>query len=160
MEISGISSTDPLAAAFGTSEEMGEDTFMQLLVTQLQNQDPLNPTQNEEMIAQLAQFSSLEQLSELNDNILGLAVLQQSNALMEQLTSSSALIGQSVKYVDPTTGDEGWGTVGSVKIVDGLAVLSIDGGDVPLANVLEVGTDPQTGSDGDGSDGDGSGEGA
>ena len=150
MEISGISSTDPLAAAFDTTNDLGEDAFMNLLVTQLKNQDPLNPTQNEEMIAQLAQFSSLEQLSELNDNILGLAVLQQSNALMDQLTSSSSLIGESVKYVDPESGTESWGTVSSVKIVDGLAVLSIDGGDVPLANVLEVGPGGDGGGEGGG----------
>lgn len=141
MQITGTSSSDPLSlqSAFGNAAELGEDAFMQLLVTQLKNQDPLNPTQNEEMIAQLAQFSSLEQLNELNDNILGLAVLQQSNALMEQLTSSSALIGQAVEYVDPVTNAETWGRVASVKIVDGLAVLSIGGQDVPLGNVLQVG---------------------
>jgi flagellar basal-body rod modification protein FlgD len=140
MQISGTSSSDPLSYASPLAAgELGEDAFMQLLVTQLKNQDPLNPTQNTEMIAQLAQFSSLEQLSELNDNILGLAVLQQSNALMDQLTSSSGLIGQSVQYVDPTSGAETWGRVASVKIVDGLAVLRIGGEDVPLGNVLEVG---------------------
>lgn len=141
MEITGIDSSDPLsyASSLAATDDLGEDAFMQLLVTQLKHQDPLNPAKNEEMIAQLAQFSSLEQLNELNDNILGLAVLQQSNALMDQLTSSSALIGQSVEYLDPQTGSEIWGNVTSVKIVDGLAVLSIDGKDVPLGNVLEVG---------------------
>jgi len=141
MEISGTSASDPqsLAPQLSAAADLGEDAFMSLLVAQLKNQDPLNPTENSEMIAQLAQFSSLEQLNELNDNILGLAVLQQSNALMDQLTSSSALIGQSVKYLDPTSGTETWGQVSSVKIVDGLAVLSIDDKDVPLGNVLEVG---------------------
>ena len=141
MEISGTSASDPqfFSPQLSAAQDLGEDSFMKLLVTQLKNQDPLNPTQNTEMIAQLAQFSSLEQLNALNDNILGLAVLQQSNALMDQLTSSSALIGQSVQYIDPTTGTETWGQVASVKIVDGLAVLSIDDKDVPLGNVLEVG---------------------
>ena len=140
MNITGVSAADPLSysSALDTSD-LGEDAFMQLLVTQLKHQDPLDPAKNEDMLAQLAQFSSLEQLGELNDNIVGLAVLQQSNALMDQLTSSSALIGQSVKYVDPATEAEVWGNVASVKIVDGLAVLSIDGKDVPLGNVLEVG---------------------
>lgn len=139
MEINGISASDPI---FGTqttsSQELGRDTFMTLLVAQLENQDPMAPTSNDEMLAQLAQFSSLEQLEELNDNMVGLAVLQQSNALMEQLTSSSALIGQHVKYTDPTSGKAAWGDVGSVKISEGLAVLSIGGNDVPLVNVLEV----------------------
>jgi len=146
MEIPGISASDPIYGTSQASEsQLGKDAFMKLLVSQLKNQDPLAPAQNEEMLAQLAQFSSLEQMSELNDNIVGLAVLQQSNALMSQLTSSSALIGQNVKYTDPATGDERWGTVSSVTIEDGLAVLSIGGADVPLTGVLEVGPPPDTG---------------
>lgn len=139
MDISGISAGDPI---YGTQTEskdaLGRDSFMALLVSQLKNQDPLAPTSNDEMLAQLAQFSSLEQLEELNDNLVGLAVLQQSNALMDQLTSSSALIGQHVKYTDPDSGADAWGDVGSVKITEGLAVLNIGGKDVPLVNVLEV----------------------
>lgn len=121
-----------------SSESLGKDAFMQLLVSQMRNQDPMSPTSNEDFIAQLAQFSSLEQMEELNGNILGLAVLQQSNALMAQLTDSAALIGKEVRYVDPTSGDELTGSVTSVKIEDGLAVLNIDGEDVPLGNVTEI----------------------
>jgi flagellar basal-body rod modification protein FlgD len=44
---------------------MGQDEFLKLLVTQLQHQDPLNPIENEDFIAQTAQFSQLEQLSKL-----------------------------------------------------------------------------------------------
>ena len=143
MQIPGILASDPLTGAKGPSEsQLGKDSFMRLLVNQLKNQDPLAPAQNEEMLAQLAQFSSLEQMTELNDNIVGLAVLQQSNALMSQLTSSSALIGQNVRYSDPATGEARWGSVASVKIEEGLAVLNIGGENVPLANVLEVGPPP------------------
>jgi flagellar basal-body rod modification protein FlgD len=46
--------------------EMGKDEFLTLLVVQMQNQDPLSPVDNKEMIAQLAQFSSLEQMQNLN----------------------------------------------------------------------------------------------
>jgi flagellar basal-body rod modification protein FlgD len=139
MDISGISANDPIYGTQTSSKDaLGRDSFMSLLVSQLKNQDPLAPTSNDEMLAQLAQFSSLEQLEELNDNLVGLAVLQQSNALMDQLTSSSALIGQHVKYTDPDSGNDAWGDVGSVKITEGLAVLNIGGKDVPLVNVLEV----------------------
>lgn len=143
MDITGISSNDPITGSSATSEgALGRDSFMELLVAQLENQDPLSPSTNEDLIAQLAQFSSLEEMEELNDNIVGLAVLQQSNALMSQLTNSSALIDKSVKYVDPSTDAEAWGRVESVKIENGEAVLRIGGQDVPLTNVLEIGPAP------------------
>jgi flagellar basal-body rod modification protein FlgD len=146
MQISGTSSSDPITSATSGDGKnaLGKDSFMKLLAAQMSNQDPMAPTENSAMLAQLAQFSSLEQMQQLNDNIVGLAVLQQSNALMQQLTDSSALIGKSVEYIDPTTQAKQWGEVGSVRIVDGLAQLQIDGADVPLANVTEIGTPPVT----------------
>ena len=146
MGIDGINSNDPISSlgggtgtgATGDASSLGKDAFLQLLVSQMKNQDPMAPTDNQAFIAQLAQFSSLEQMQKVNDNLLGLAVLQQSNALMSQLTQSSGLIGKDVRYVDPSTNEEAVGTVSTVKIQDGLAVLNIDGNDVPLGNVTEV----------------------
>lgn len=117
---------------------LDKDAFMNLLVHQLKNQDPLEPIANEDFIAQLAGFSSLEQMETLNENIVGMVLLQQSNALLQQLTDSSSMIGKTVAYVDPASGAELTGTVTSVKVSDGLAVLGIGGGEVPLANVNEI----------------------
>jgi len=141
--IEGISANDPV---YGSTAEgglhpqksLGKDAFMKLLVEQLKNQDPLAPTNNEQFVAQLAQFSSLEQMQEVNDNLIGLAVLQQGNALISQLTDSSALIGKNVHFEDPDTGELTLGTVSSVKLEEGLAILRINGKDVPLGNVAEV----------------------
>lgn len=140
MPISNVQSTNaPSTTSTGAANaSLGKDSFMKLLVNQIKNQDPLSPTDNSTFVAQLAQFSSLEQMQELNSNIVGLAVLQQNNALMSQLTQSSGLIGQEVRYVDPTTQTPMVGTVGSVKIENDLAVLSINGQSIPLANVTEV----------------------
>lgn len=140
MNIAGISSTDSPYSASTLPEkgELDKDAFMQLLVTQLKNQDPLEPTQNEEFIAQLANFSSLEQMEQLNENVISMVLLNQSNALMDQLTSSSALIGQNVKYEEPSIGTPLSGVVTSVKVSDGAAILNIDGNDIPLTNVTEV----------------------
>ena len=57
---------------------MGKEDFLSLLITQLQNQDPLNPTDSTEFTAQLAQFSSLEQLGNVNDSLMELKNLQAS----------------------------------------------------------------------------------
>jgi flagellar basal-body rod modification protein FlgD len=130
-----------------TTSDLGKDAFLKLLVTQLQNQDPINPTSNEQFVAQLAQFSTLEETQAVNENLVALALLQQGNALMDQLTNSSALIGKGVRYTHPTTLESVQGVVDSVKIEDGAAVLRIDGLDVPLTSVTEV-----TGAPGDGSD--------
>lgn len=152
MQLSGISAND---TAFGavtnaSTDSLGKDSFMTLLVEQLKNQDPLKPTANEQFVAELANFSTLEEMEELNENILGMVVLQQSNALLSQLTESSALIGQQVKFFDFGTQSVLEGEVESVKIEDGLALLRVNGQDVPLANVTQVLGE----SDGEGDDAD------
>ena len=55
------------------SQELGKTEFLKLLVTQLENQDPMNPIDNQEFIAQLATFSSLEQLISINSAVTKLA---------------------------------------------------------------------------------------
>src|SRR5210317_754089 len=64
--------------AGGKSNVMGKDDFLNLLITQLQNQDPLKPTDSTEFTAQLAQFSSLEQLGNVNENLKQLQDFQAS----------------------------------------------------------------------------------
>jgi flagellar basal-body rod modification protein FlgD len=141
MDLSAIAASDP--SAFGAAaglptQALDKTAFMELLVAQLQNQDPLEPASNEEFIGQLASFSSLEQLENLNDNFMTMVLLNQSNALLGQMTEGSALIGQTVSWLDPTTGEGGTGVVDSVKIVDGTAFLSVDGQDIALIDVTEV----------------------
>ena len=155
MDLTGISANDP---AFGqtsgvASQELDRDAFMQLLVAQLENQDPLSPTANEDFLAQLSSFSSLEQLEQMNDSIYAMISLNQSNALLSQLTQGSALIGKEVTWTDFETGVEQTGPVESVKIVDGVAFLHVDGQDVPLAAVGEIVGDATDGDD-SGEDGD------
>ena len=158
MSIPGINNNDTIYADAVGGSQMGKEAFMELLVQQLKNQDPLSPMDNDKFIAQLTQLSSLEGIQNLNDNMVGLAMLQQGNALMSQLTQSSALIGKEVTYIDLNTGEEQTGTVLSVKIEDGLAVLNIDGEDVPLASVVEI-TEGDSTVDGDTDSGDESDEG-
>ena len=71
-------STGTTQAPVNASQELDRDAFLNLLITQLQNQDPLNPTDSVEFTAQLAQFSSLEQLGNVNDNLKQLQDFQAS----------------------------------------------------------------------------------
>lgn len=109
------------------SSELGKDEFLKLLVCQLQNQDPLNPQDDTSFIAQLAQFSSLEQM-------------QNMNATMTN-TSAYTLVGKEV--IVQTTDSSGAtkevrGTVDSVKVQNGNATLCIDGVNYDLDDLIEV----------------------
>jgi len=91
-----------ITSATRGSDIMGKDAFLQLLVTQLKNQDPLQPMDNTEFVAQLAQFSSLEQVQNLNDlmsqnNDLTLSV---HNALMTDLIGKVVTVDSDQVYWD------------------------------------------------------------
>ena len=137
--IDGISveSANSSFASTSAQQTLDKDAFTQLLVTQLQNQDPLSPSTNEELAAQLAQFSSLEQMELVNENIVGLARLEQGNALVDQITGDAGLVGQRVSYAGQN-GQLVAGDVEYAKVQDGQILLGIDGVDVPLAQVAEV----------------------
>jgi len=86
-EVSGVTSKES-NSSYEIGGELGKNEFMKLLVTQLQNQDPLDPMESHEYIAQLAQFSSLEQLQNINDKL---------DNLTEELASASNLIDRDVE---------------------------------------------------------------
>jgi flagellar basal-body rod modification protein FlgD len=159
MTISGIQSTDPnygiTSAAATASQKLDKHAFLKLLVTQLQNQDPLAPTDSTQFVSQMAQFSSLEEMQNLNDSFIGMAALQQSNAVLAQLTQSSALLGKVVQWTDPDTGVTSSGEVTAVKLQDGIAVLEINGQAVPLAFVEMVNEAPPPTDETEGGDGEG-----
>jgi flagellar basal-body rod modification protein FlgD len=95
MQTSSVSSSTPsggLAPSTG-SKELGQDAFMQLLVTQLRHQDPLNPMDSTQFTAQLAQFASLEQLSKANTSLGNLLIAQMSSTNL----AATSLVGKTVK---------------------------------------------------------------
>ena len=84
------------------NDDLGKDAFLQLLVTQLKNQDPLDPQDNSSYIAELAQFSSLEQMTNVVKNLedLGKVVGNiDTSVLVGQLSS---MIGKGIDWVEVT----------------------------------------------------------
>ena len=122
-------SSDGAGAALPT-DQMGRDTFLKLMVAQLRNQDPMNPTDSTQFLAQTAQFTSLEKLEE---------VAQQSGqALAAQMAfGASGLVGKQVTYLDEA-GTELSGSVASVKFTGAGPVLTVGDADVPINNVTAV----------------------
>ncbi|HWJ80380.1 MAG TPA: flagellar hook assembly protein FlgD [Niallia sp.] len=115
------------------SSSLGKDDFLKILVTQLQNQDPTSPMEDKEFIAQMAQFSSLEQMQNLNTTMSNFITLQtQAN-----LISYGQFIGQEVnwnKIETDKSGAEtyvsGSGKVTSIAYKDDSVEFSLEDGTV------------------------------
>ncbi|MEX0722417.1 MAG: flagellar hook capping FlgD N-terminal domain-containing protein [Gracilimonas sp.] len=102
MDINNINANTASAFQKGNTvgkSEMGQDQFLQLLITQMRNQDPMNPQDGAEFASQLAQFNSVEQLIDVNS---GLQSLQSTQDMMSaSLTNSMAatLTGKQVRAI-------------------------------------------------------------
>lgn len=116
------------------SPELDRDAFLQLLVLQMQYQDPMEPMENQEMLAQLAQFSALEQMNELNDQF------ETFSGNVDQLAfvAASGLVGQQVTGVD-MDGAPCSGIVESVHQDGSMIYLTVGGRMMAMAGVLGIG---------------------
>jgi flagellar basal-body rod modification protein FlgD len=137
--IGGIGSTGSTAATttassssadLSSTDQLNEDTFLKLMVAQLRNQDPMNPTDSSQFLAQTAQFSSLEKLNQVAD--------QSAQALSAQMAfGASGLVGRTITYTD-TDGNAQTGPVGSVNFTASGPMLDVGGTDVPISSVVSV----------------------
>src|SRR3954452_7822229 len=98
---------------------LGKDDFLKLLVGQLQHQDPLAPSDDQQWIGQMAAFSQLEQVSNT-------AATTQKIVDTLNMNGTLSLIGHSVTYLDQT-GASRSGTVDTVDVTDGKATLTVGG---------------------------------
>lgn len=128
----------------GESATMGKEQFLTILIAQLKNQDPLSPMDNSQFTAQMAQFSSLEQLMNMSTQ------LTQMNASMG---TASQLIGQKITWYDTETKNYLTGDVTSVLQKDGKMYAAVDSYLVPVTDITVVekstsgsGTTPTTDS--------------
>lgn len=109
MDISGITSemqqkTDRAGAARTGNKNLGKDEFLQLLVAQMKNQDPINPMDGTQFAAQLAQFNSVEQLINLNSGMQALAESQQMMNSGLSNAMAASLAGKTVRALSDKVG--------------------------------------------------------
>jgi flagellar basal-body rod modification protein FlgD len=132
---SPTSSTDQTtnkAATTSTDKStLGSEQFLKLLTIQLANQDPFNPMDDTEFISQMANFSSLEEMSKLSNNFSSFSAKQ------EQL-SSQAFLGKEVT-ISQGTSDDITGTVSSVSIdKEGSIFVTVDGTQYSVSDITSV----------------------
>jgi len=109
---------------------LGRQDFLQLLVTQLRNQDPLNPIGDREFIAQMAQLSALEATNDLAGQVRQMVSNQQQMGALQ-------LVGHKVEYQD-AAGKSTQGTVTGVRLDGSTPLLLIDQREVPIDQVQTV----------------------
>jgi flagellar basal-body rod modification protein FlgD len=112
--------------------ELGQNAFLQLMVAQLQAQNPLEPSNGTEYISELAQFSQLEQTTNIAQSSAG-------SESSQQVAQAVQLIGHAVSYKDPSTGETHQGTVQNVEITSSGATLTVEGvAGIEPSSVTEV----------------------
>jgi flagellar basal-body rod modification protein FlgD len=130
--VSGMTAPKPTPASTTVDrpDQMGKDVFLKLLVAQMKYQDPLQPTDSAQMMSQLAQFSQVEGLNNLNRQITALG-------LSQDFASAVSMIGKTVSYKN-AAGDTKTGVVSGVQPDAKGSLLVIGDEHVYTGQVTEV----------------------
>jgi flagellar basal-body rod modification protein FlgD len=133
--VNGFATVQTTAAAAATetrgSDALGRNEFLQLLAAQLRFQNPLEPTDGTQFVAQLATFSSLEGIERLNASFTQLFQLQ-------QLTQGASLIGKEVTFSIPGSTQLGSGLVTELTVLDGQVQLLVNGTAISLDQIRSL----------------------
>ncbi|WML49278.1 flagellar hook assembly protein FlgD [Neobacillus sp. PS3-34] len=123
---------------------LGKDDFLKILMTQLQNQDPLNPLQDKDFVAQMATFSTLEQITNMGKSIDQFVTLEQQNKLI----AYNQFVGKEItwhKILDSEGGSgapavqSGTGKVASVQFKEDKVLFTLeDGTTLEPGNVSQI----------------------
>ncbi|GAA3406651.1 flagellar hook capping FlgD N-terminal domain-containing protein [Paenibacillus hodogayensis] len=114
------------------SSSLGKDEFLKILMTQLSNQDPTKPLEDKEFIAQMATFTSVEQMTNMATDM---------KLLRQSIGFSSSLIGQTVGWmkIDEKGKEQPQsGVVDSIKIKDNKQIAVVGEQEVPLDKIIEI----------------------
>lgn len=127
MPVNGIGASQQTTASssqqISKPEQLGKMDFLNILVTQLRYQDPMNPMDDKEFISQLAQFSTLEQMTE--------------QTKWAQMSYALNLVGQKVIFQMPE-GELAMGAVKSLRMDNGQPMLSVGEIEIRVEQILEV----------------------
>ncbi|MDQ0230530.1 flagellar hook assembly protein FlgD [Metabacillus malikii] len=104
------------------NSSLGKDEFLKILMTQLQNQDPLNPMEDKEFIAQMAQFSTLEQTTNMASTLEKFINLQSGDSLLKY----SEMIGKNIEW--KSDAESGSGIIKSIKKTEAGIMLELESG--------------------------------
>ena len=134
MDVNTIASTAATTAskssAVSSYTSLSRQDFMNIMISEMSHQDPMNPVENQDFLNQLAQLESLQAMAELTQGIEALLRLQ-------HIGSASALIGRQVAGSD-SSGNPVSGTVEKVVMRSGQAAIVVDGTELPLERITEV----------------------
>jgi len=164
MSLPGITDTPLILQKYGyrpgqLDQRSDSDIFLNLLTTQLRNQNPLEPLENGEFIQQVSQLAAVEQTQALNAKISELITIQEIVAGQNAFTQSASLVGKTVEYIDPVTGEEKSGKVTAIHMDGDGLLLDVNGEQIPMNQVTgiigEDGGDDGGDDDGDDDDTDG-----
>ncbi len=122
---------------------LGKDDFLKLMITQLRYQNPLEPMDNTEYISQMASFSALEQMTNLNTSFERVAsVLYDYLIPQMQWQHATQMLGKEVTYLNPSTEEDAeeflTGVIESVLAKDGQIYFMINGSQIPVSSVIEI----------------------
>lgn len=142
METSGVSSNSSSNSTVAAAKQntLGKDDFLKLLITQLRHQDPMEPVKDQDFIAQMASFSTLEQIQNMSKSLdsftsclTGISALLTTSSYMQQAVS---LIGKQVEFA----GEGGLlsGLVKSVVIEDGVPLLVVGDQRVSVDKIVSI----------------------
>ena len=120
--------TPPASSPNGT---LSQANFLQLLVAQMRNQDPLNPLNPTDFMAQLAQLTTVQGIQQMNTNFSSLL-------LMQGLAQGTSLIGKNVAYSKPNSTQTAQGVVQAVSVAGGNVSLVIGGNPIALSQVQGI----------------------
>ena len=137
MAIDSIGGLNAASTPTAQVSNLGLEDFLKVLLTQLTYQDPLKPLDNQQFIAQLAQFTSLEQNRQSNDRLQQLLTIQSA-------TQSVGLLGRTVEVQPSTGGASTTGQVTTLRFQQGAPLITVRDAngnfltDMPLSQVVLV----------------------